>query len=183
MSMNGSRFGLGVAIVCMGVLIGLQGQTRMHREASTMLARTPPMGWNSWDAYGTTVGEGEVKANADWMAAHLKQYGWQYIVVDMEWFVTNPVAEGNATNFKSALDGQGRYVPAANRFPSAAKGDGFAPLAAYVHGLGLKFGHSYSAGDPSRGGDKELADCGIASAPRTLQTGPECASGITTTSN
>jgi alpha-galactosidase len=144
----------------MGVLIGLQGQTRMHREASTMLARTPPMGWNSWDAYGTTVGEGEVKANADWMAAHLKQHGWQYIVVDMEWFVTNPVAEGNATNFKSALDGQGRYVPAANRFPSAAKGDGFAPLAAYVHGLGLKFGIHILQGIPREAVTKNLPIAG-----------------------
>src|SRR5271169_4893378 len=60
------------------------------------LAEAPPMGWNSWDSYGTTVNEEQIKANADWMAAHLKQFGWQYITVDMEWFVTNPVPEGNA---------------------------------------------------------------------------------------
>src|SRR5271169_704932 len=60
------------------------------------LAATPPMGWNSWDSYGTTVNEEQIKANADWMAAHLKQFGWQYITVDMEWFVKNPVPEGNA---------------------------------------------------------------------------------------
>ena len=56
----------------------------------------PPLGWNSWDAYGTTINERQVKANADWMAKHLKAYGWEYITVDMEWFVTDPTPEGNA---------------------------------------------------------------------------------------
>src|SRR5690242_1178293 len=46
-------------------------------------ALRPPMGWNSWDCYGTTVTEDEVKANADFMAKNLKQYGWQYIVIDI----------------------------------------------------------------------------------------------------
>jgi alpha-galactosidase len=39
-------------------------------------ALTPPMGWNSWDCFGPSVTESEVKANADYMAANLKQYGW-----------------------------------------------------------------------------------------------------------
>ena len=47
---------------------------------------TPPMGWNSYDYYDTTVNEEQVKANADYMAAHLKEFGWQYIVVDIEWY-------------------------------------------------------------------------------------------------
>ena len=49
-------------------------------------AMTPPMGWNSYDYYDTTVNEEQVKANADYMAAHLKQYGWEYIVVDIQWY-------------------------------------------------------------------------------------------------
>ena len=49
-------------------------------------ATTPPMGWNSYDYYDTTVTEADVKANADYMAAHLKQYGWEYIVVDIQWY-------------------------------------------------------------------------------------------------
>jgi len=57
---------------------------------------TPPMGWNSWDSYGTTIKESEFKANAQWLAEHLKAAGWQYVVVDMEWFVANPVPEGNS---------------------------------------------------------------------------------------
>ncbi|HEY3988365.1 MAG TPA: glycoside hydrolase family 27 protein [Acidobacteriaceae bacterium] len=125
-----------------------------------MLAATPPMGWNSWDSYGTTVDEARVKANADWMAAHLKQHGWQYIVVDMEWFVTNPVAEGNAINFKYSMDGQGRYTPALNRFPSAAKDAGFAPLAAYVHAKGLKFGIHILQGIPREAVAKNLPIAG-----------------------
>ena len=56
-------------------------------------AKTPPMGWNSWDCYGPTVTETEVKANADYMAANLKQHGWEYIVVDIRWFVE----KGDAT--------------------------------------------------------------------------------------
>ena len=50
------------------------------------LAPTPPMGWNSWDSFGTGVTEGEVKANADYMAGKLARHGWQYIVVDIQWF-------------------------------------------------------------------------------------------------
>lgn len=50
-------------------------------------AQTPPMGWNSWDCYGPTVEEHEVKANADYMAEHLLKYGWEYVVVDIRWFV------------------------------------------------------------------------------------------------
>src|SRR5271166_5665204 len=93
------------------------------------LAQTPPMGWNSWDGYGTTIDEAQVRANAQWMAGHLKAFGWQYVTVDMEWFVANPTAEGNAKNFQYSLDQNGRYTPAANRFPSAANGAGFKPLA------------------------------------------------------
>ena len=45
-------------------------------SAAVALAPTPPMGWNSWDSYGTTVTEAEVKANADYMAARLTRHGW-----------------------------------------------------------------------------------------------------------
>ena len=135
------------------ITTGLRGQT-------PLLATTPPIGWNSWDSYGTTVGEEQVKANANWMAAHLKRHGWQYIVVDMEWFVTNPVAEGNATNFKYTLDDDGRYMPAPNRFPSAVQGQGFAPLAAYVHAKGLKFGIHILQGIPREAVQRNLPIAG-----------------------
>ena len=51
-----------------------------------MVAFYPPMGWNSWDCYGAAVDEKTVKQNADYMAKHLKKYGWEYIVVDIEWY-------------------------------------------------------------------------------------------------
>lgn len=129
--------------------------------ASTM-ASTPPMGWNSWDGYGTTVTESDVKANAEWLAKHLKSFGWQYVVVDMEWFVTNPTAEGNSKNFEYSLDDSGRYTPAVNRFPSAANGAGFKPLANYVHSLGLKFGIHILRGIPKLAVDKNLPIAGSA---------------------
>src|SRR5271157_4678607 len=89
---------------------------------TSVLAATPPLGWNSWDGYGTTVNEDQVKANAAWFAEHLKSFGWEYVVIDMEWFVTNPTAEGNSKNSLYALDANGRYIPAERRFPSSAGG-------------------------------------------------------------
>src|SRR5258708_20485695 len=46
------------------------------------------------------------------------------------------------------MDGSGRLLPAANRFPSSANGAGFKPLADYVHGKGLKFGIHIMRGIP-----------------------------------
>ena len=112
------------------------------------VAPTPPMGWNSWDAYGTTVTEAEVKANADSMAAHLKQHGWQYIVVDIQWYEPNARAHGYRPDAELLMDQYGRLLPAPNRFPSAANGRGFKPLADYVHGKGLKFGIHLMRGIP-----------------------------------
>ncbi|MFQ8980841.1 MAG: hypothetical protein ACLR6I_10180 [Waltera sp.] len=46
------------------------------------------------------------------------------------------------------MDEYGRLLPAVNRFPSAANGAGFGPLAEYVHSLGLKFGIHIMRGIP-----------------------------------
>lgn len=120
-------------------------------------AQTPPMGWNSWDCYGPTVTEQEVKANADYMAANLKKYGWQYIVVDIRWFVENDKAGGyNQTNPRYVMDEYGRYQPAVNRFPSAANGQGFKALANYIHSKGLKFGIHIMRGVPVQAVNKKL---------------------------
>ena len=112
-------------------------------------APTPPLGWNSWDCYGPTVIESEVKANADYMAKNLKTYGWKYIVVDIRWYVENDKSGGyNEVDPIFVLDQYGRVTPALNRFPSAADGKGFKPLADYVHGKGLKFGIHIMRGIP-----------------------------------
>ncbi len=111
-------------------------------------ALTPPMGWNSWDCYGASVTEKEVRANADYMADKLKQYGWQYIVVDIQWY--EPMASG--TEYQNlaplCMDEYGRLLPAVNRFPCAEGGKGFLPLSDYVHSLGLKFGIHIMRGIP-----------------------------------
>lgn len=120
-------------------------------------ALTPPMGWNSWDCFGPTVMESEVKTNADYMAEHLAEYGWEYIVVDIRWFVENDKAGGyNQTNPIYVYDEYGRYMPAVNRFPSAANGMGFKPLADYVHSKGLKFGIHIMRGLPKVAAQKKL---------------------------
>ncbi|MBN1781665.1 NPCBM/NEW2 domain-containing protein [bacterium] len=112
-------------------------------------AQTPPMGWNSWDCFGPTVTEDEVKANTDYMAAHLKQAGWEYIVVDIRWYVENDKSHGyNEKDAVIVMDEYGRLNPAVNRFPSASGGKGFKPLADYVHGKGLKFGIHLMRGIP-----------------------------------
>lgn len=111
-------------------------------------ATRPPMGWNSWDCFATTVTEDQTKAQADYMADHLARLGWQYIVVDIQWY--EPQAKGfdYRPNAKLVLDEWGRLWPATNRFPSAANGVGFKALADYVHGRGLKFGVHLLRGIP-----------------------------------
>ena len=117
-------------------------------RAQTTVAPTPPMGWNSWDSFGTTVTEAEVKANADAMARDLKSHGWQYIVVDIQWYEPNAQGHDYAPGAKLAMDEYGRLLPAVNRFPSAADGSGFKHLADYVHSKGLKFGIHIMRGIP-----------------------------------
>lgn len=111
-------------------------------------ALTPPMGWNSWDCYGASVREDEVRKNADFMAKHLLPYGWDIITVDIQW--SEPQAAG--TEYRNlaqlCMDEYGRLIPAENRFPSAAGGQGFKPLADYVHSLGLRFGIHIMRGIP-----------------------------------
>jgi alpha-galactosidase len=130
--------------------------TEPTADDPTLLAATPPMGWNSWDSYGTTINEAQFKANAKWLAEHLKSSGWEYVTVDMEWFVTNPRPEGNSKDSKFSLDEYGRYTPAPNRFPSAANGAGLKPLADYVRSLGLKFGIHILRGIPKEAVEKNL---------------------------
>jgi alpha-galactosidase len=114
------------------------------------------MGWNSWDSYGPTVREDEVKANADYMASNLKEFGWQYIIVDIEWYQPNAKSHGYIPRGEVTMDEFGRFVPATNRFPSSGNGNGFKPLADYVHSKGLKFGFHIMRGIPREAVEKNL---------------------------
>ncbi|MDQ0920519.1 glycoside hydrolase family 27 protein [Paenibacillus sp. V4I5] len=117
----------------------------MTKEA---FAVTPPMGWNSWDCYGAAVKEAEIRGNAEYMAEHLKSFGWEYIVVDIQWYEPGAVSSLYRPFVPLEMDEYSRLVPAVNRFPSAAGGMGFRPLSDYVHSLGLKFGIHIMRGIP-----------------------------------
>jgi alpha-galactosidase len=113
-------------------------------------ALTPPMGWNSYDAFGDSVTEAEVMANASYMKRHLLSHGWTYVVVDYRWY--DPGAHDNNPSARKgaelAMDEFGRLLPAPNRFPSNADGPGFGPLADRLHSMGLKFGIHVMRGIP-----------------------------------
>jgi alpha-galactosidase len=129
------------------------------RPTYSQVAQTPPMGWNSYNCFGSAVHEDEVKANADYVAKKLKQYGWQYIVVDFLWSYDNPPGSMIGNPFQMQLqdgsyvpwltmDKYGRLMPQPTKFPSASGGKGFKPLSDYVHLLGLKFGIHVMRGIP-----------------------------------
>jgi alpha-galactosidase len=111
-------------------------------------APTPPMGWNSWDCYGASVTEEEVRGNAQYIAEHLKEYGWNYVIVDIQWYEPSADSSRYHSFYPLEMDEYSRLIPATNRFPSAVGGQGFKPLADYIHSLGLKFGIHLMRGIP-----------------------------------
>jgi len=130
------------------------------QNSNNTFANTPPMGWNSYNSYGATVREAEVKENADYMAKNLKKYGWEYVVVDFCWSYPHHTksVQDNPGQMRLPKDGSyqpwlamdcnGRLLPDLNKFPSSVKGNGFKPLGDYIHELGLKFGIHVMRGIP-----------------------------------
>jgi hypothetical protein len=117
--------------------------TLCHAQGS---APTPPMGWNSWDAYGLTIDEADYRANTKVLAG-VVDYGWKYSVIDEGWYMENPFG-ANLETRKYVWNGNGILIPAVSRFPSSADGAGFKPLATWVHAQGLKFGVHIVRGIP-----------------------------------
>ncbi len=103
-------------------------------------APTPPMGWNSWDYFGTTLNEAQAREQADAMAAALKPAGYDVFTVDIQWYEPNAQGHDYKDGAPLELDAYSRLQPAVKKFPSAAQGAGFKPLADYVHSKGLRFG-------------------------------------------
>jgi len=143
----------------MKILFFLLNACLVYCCANAQTAATPPLGWNSYNCYGSAVHEDEVKANTDYMAEHLKQYGWQYIVVDFLWSYDNPPGSNIGNPYQKTLqdgsyipwltmDKWGRLMPQPNKFPSAFGGNGFKPLGDYIHAKGLKFGIHLMRGIP-----------------------------------
>lgn len=122
----------------------------LYEEVNYMMnvAKTPPMGWNSWDCYGAGVTEADLLGNSEYMAKHLKKFGWEYVVCDIQWY--EPTADCFEYNKFADLcmDEYSRLVPAENRFPSAKDGVGFTKIAEKIHDMGLKFGIHIMRGIP-----------------------------------
>src|ERR1700678_3038976 len=125
-------------------------------------AATPPMGWNSWDAYGLTITEDQFRANVKVEANTLKSFGWTYAVIDEGWFLKNPEDRPRPDLLKYQIDANGRYIPVPARFPSsiatgaAPETASFKALGDYVHSQGLKFGIHIVRGIPRVAVDANL---------------------------
>lgn len=130
------------------------------------IAATPPMGWNSWDAYGLTITEQQFRANVTAQANLLKSFGWNYSVIDEGWFLKNPLDRPKPELLQYQIDANGRYIPVPARFPSAiAKGAAddtasFKSLGDFVHSQGLKFGIHIVRGIPRVSVDANLPVAG-----------------------
>ena len=106
----------------------LAAAARTERRHDNGLARTPPMGWNSWNHFGCNVSASLIREVADAMAASgMRDAGYQYVTIDDCWQV--------------GRDAKGVIVADSVRFPGGMK-----PLADYVHSKGLKFGIYTDAG-------------------------------------
>jgi alpha-galactosidase len=114
----------------------------------SILAATPPLGWNSWDAYGLTITEPQFRANVDVLAKKLAPFGWDDAVIDEGWFLKNPEDRPTPEKLQYQLDAYGRYIPVPARFPSSEGNGSFQNLGDYVHSLGLKFGIHIVRGIP-----------------------------------
>ncbi len=131
------------------------------------------MGWNSWDAYGLTIDEAQFRSNVQVLAG-MKQYGWQYAVIDEGWYMQNPFG-ATTPDQKYLYDKNGLLVPVESRFPSSANGAGFKPLADWVHGMGLKFGVHIVRGIPKQVVDANLPIAGSKyHAPDAADKGATC---------
>ena len=154
------------------------GAAEAQGIAAAKVAPTPPMGWNSWDAYGLTITELQFRDNVKVLATQLKPFGWNYAVIDEGWFFYNPEDRPHPDTLQYALDPNGRYVPVVARFPAAGKpagvpstpegtklaatvGEaGFKPLADFVHAQGLKFGIHIVRGIPRASVERNLPIAG-----------------------
>lgn len=124
--------------------------------ASAQLAPRPPMGWNSWNSFATTITEAETLEIARIMRRELLPAGYDILTVDIQWYEPNASSYRYAAKPVPEMDGYGRLVPAPNRFPSSRGGKGFAPLAAKVHAMGMRFGVHLMRGIPRLAVERDL---------------------------
>ncbi|RZL29106.1 MAG: glycoside hydrolase family 27 protein [Sphingomonas sp.] len=123
---------------------------------SKLLAPTPPMGWNSWNSFATTITEAQAIETATIMAEKLLPSGYDIFTVDIQWYEPGALSYTYAVKPTPTMDDYGRLLPALNRFPSSASGKGFRPLADRVHALGLRFGIHLMRGIPRLAVERNL---------------------------
>jgi len=133
-----------------------------------LLAPTPPMGWNSWNSFATTITEAQAIEQAEIMARELKPAGYDVFTVDIQWYEPNASSYEYAAKPVPTMDGNGRLLPAPNRFPSSTGGRGFAPLAARIHGMGLRFGVHLMRGIPRLAVERDLPVLGAGTTARAI---------------
>ncbi len=125
---NGIMSARFVTVLCCALTLGARYVPRAAPALDNGLARTPPMGWNSWNHFHCDVSAQLIKETADALVASgMRDAGYRYVVIDDCWQV--------------ARDRTGRLVADSARFPGGIK-----PLADYVHAKGLKFGIYTDAG-------------------------------------
>ena len=112
------------------------------------LAPTPPMGWNSWNSFATTINEEQALENARIMAQKLLPSGYDIFTVDIQWYEPNATGYDYRKDANLSMDEYGRLLPAPNRFPTANGGKGFKALADQIHKMGMKFGIHVMRGIP-----------------------------------
>jgi hypothetical protein len=142
-----SKFNLITLLISTGLFAGLPAGNAAD-PGYWSWAQTPPMGWNSWDGFATTVTEAQTRAQAGVMQAKLAGHGWKLITVDIQWYEPNATGFDYHKGARLEMDAWGRLLPATNKFPSAVNGAGFKPLAKVIHGEGLKFGLHLMRGIP-----------------------------------
>jgi hypothetical protein len=138
------------AISVFGIAVIFISGLLMSAQALKAPVTTPPMGWNSYDCWNYAVSESQFMQNAHYLA-NIKQYGWQYCIVDFIWWIPPSGAFAGSQNGNwnlGNMDQYGRFLPDTTRFPSAKGGKGFKALADSVHNLGMKFGLHLMRGVP-----------------------------------
>ena len=132
------------------------------------LAPTPPMGWNSWNSFATTINEAQALETARIQRDRLLPAGYSVFTIDIQWYEPGATGYAYRADAVPVLDGHGRLQPDPARFPSAADGRGFAAIAAQVHGMGLKFGIHLMRGIPRQAVRRNLPILGTAHRARDI---------------
>ena len=145
-----------IAVFCIACTNKVDKSSNAIPPINKSLALKPPMGWNSWDCFGFDVNESEVRATADFMAKNMKELGYKYVILDMNWYAPDYWTIKGPMSNSYNIDEFGRLLPDTVKFPSSAGGKGFKPLADYIHSLGLKFGIHILGGIPVNAVDKNV---------------------------